>query len=172
VRQHWLFVEADNDRIRVGVEPLHHEHYMRRAIEVAQRNPNAPFGAILVDRETGEILAEGVNDACSNPILHGETAAILACVESQPGADWSRLALYTTAEPCPMCSSAILWSGIPHLIFGTSADTLRELGRPHIRIRAEVVAQRSTLGDLVITGGVLEKECDALYTGISHHHHD
>lgn len=140
---------------------------MRRAIDVARRNPDAPFGAILVDRETGEILAEGVNDARRNPILHGEIAAILAYVEAQRGADWARLALYTTAEPCPMCSSAILWSGIPHLIFGTSADTLRGLGRPHIRVRAEEVAHRSTLGNLVITGGILEKECDALYAEIS-----
>jgi tRNA(adenine34) deaminase len=123
----------------------------------------------LVDRETGEILAEGVNDARRNPILHGEIAAILAYVEAQQAADWARLALYTTAELCPMCSSVILWSGIPHVIFGTSADTLRELGRPHIRIRAVEIAQRSTLGNLVIVGGVLEKECDALYGEISDH---
>jgi tRNA(adenine34) deaminase len=150
---------------------LNHDHFMRRAIDVAQRNRDAPFGAILVDRDIGEILAEGVNDARRNPILHGEIAAILRCVEAQPGAVWSRLALYTTAEPCPMCSSAILWAGIPHLIFGTSANTLRRLGRPHIRIGAEEVAQRSTLGNLVITGGVLEKECDALYVEISDRHH-
>jgi tRNA(adenine34) deaminase len=147
----------------MGAEELNHERYMRRAVEVARRKQDAPFGAVIVDCETGEILAEGVNDARRNPILHGEVAAILACAEAHPGADWSRLALYTTAEPCPMCSSAILWAGIPHLIFGTSTDTLRRLGRPHIRIHAEEVAQRATLGNLVITGGVLETECDALY---------
>ena len=87
---------------------MDHEHYMRRAINVARRNPEAPFGAILVDREIAEILAEGVNDARRNPILHGEIAAILGCVEAQPAADWSRLALYTTAEPCPMCTRACL----------------------------------------------------------------
>jgi tRNA(adenine34) deaminase len=151
---------------------LNEEHYMRRAIQVARRNPEAPFGAILVDRETGEIHAEGVNDARRNPVLHGEVAAILACAEAHPDVAWSRLALYTTAEPCPMCFSAILWAGIPHLIFGTSADTLRELGRPHIRIRPDEVAERSTLEKPVIVGGVLEKDCDALYAEISNRQRD
>jgi tRNA(Arg) A34 adenosine deaminase TadA len=36
---------------------------MRWAIEVARGNPDAPFGAVIVDRETGEVLAEGLNRA-------------------------------------------------------------------------------------------------------------
>jgi tRNA(adenine34) deaminase len=66
---------------------LNHEHYMRRAIVVARRNPEAQFGAILVDSELGKIQAEGVNDARRNPILHGEVAAILACAEAYPEVD-------------------------------------------------------------------------------------
>ena len=42
-----------------GVLP--HEHYMRRAIELGKQNPRLPFGALIVDRVTGEILAEGWN---------------------------------------------------------------------------------------------------------------
>jgi tRNA(adenine34) deaminase len=38
---------------------LQHEHYMRRAIELGKHNPQLPFGALIVDRVSGEILAEG-----------------------------------------------------------------------------------------------------------------
>ncbi len=72
---------------------------MRRAIEVARGNPDNPFGCVIVDRETGETLAEGLNDAGRSPILHGETDASIRLGESRPDVDWSRLVLYTTAEP-------------------------------------------------------------------------
>ena len=57
-----------------GVLP--HEHYMRRAIELGKQNPRLPFGALIVDRVTGEILAEGWNRTEINPIWHGEIDAI------------------------------------------------------------------------------------------------
>ena len=32
---------------------LYHESYMRRAIDLAANVPNLPFGAVIVDRESG-----------------------------------------------------------------------------------------------------------------------
>lgn len=40
---------------------------MRRAIAVAQRNPRYPFGALLVHRGSGQVLAEGINREAQNP---------------------------------------------------------------------------------------------------------
>lgn len=141
-----------------------HERHMRRAIEGARGNPDAPFGCVIANRETGETLAEGLNGAERIPVLHGETDAILRLGEARPDVDWTQLILYTTAEPCPMCSGAILWCRIPYVIFGTSIDTLKRLGLPQIDLPAEQVASRSTyFGGFEITGGVLENECDALF---------
>ncbi len=109
-----------------------HERYMRRAIEIARGNLDAPFGRVIVDGETGEIVAEGLDDARNNPVLHGKTAAIMNLAEARPDADRTRLALYATAEPCPMCAGAILWAGIPRVVFGASVETLKKLGRPQI----------------------------------------
>ncbi len=142
-----------------------HERYMGWAIQVARGNPDAPFGAVIADHDTGEILSEGLNDARRSPVLHGETDAILRFADTRPDADWTRLTLYTTAEPCPMCAGAILWSRIPRLVFGTSVRTLKELGLPQIDLPAREVADRASpsFGELEITGGVLEEECDALF---------
>lgn len=136
---------------------------MLRAIKIAKGNPDAPFGCVIADGETGEILAEGLNDAEESPILHGETAALMDLFGKRPGADTSNLALYTTAEPCPMCSGAILWSGIPNVLYGTSIGTLKRLGLPQIDLPCEEVASRSSFGGFAAMGGVMEGECDALF---------
>ena len=136
---------------------------MRRAIEVARGNPDAPFGCVIVGSGTGEILAEGLNDAEKSPVLHGETAAVMDLFERQPGVDPSGLVLYTTAEPCPMCSGAILWAGIPRVVLGTRLETLEKLGRPLIDLPCEEVSRRATFGGFEVVYGVLERECEALY---------
>ena len=146
---------------------MDHERYMRRAIEIAHGNPEAPFGCVILDGETGEVVSEGLNDADKSPILHGETAAMISLFENNPNADTSPLILYTTAEPCPMCSGAILWAGIPHLVYGTSIETLKRLGLPQIYLPCEQVSDRSSFGGFTVTGGVLEEECDALFTDLA-----
>ena len=146
---------------------LDHEAYMRRAISLADRNPDAPFGCVIVDAQTEEVLAEGVNDAERSPILHGETAAIIDLFDSRPGVDCTNLVLYTTAEPCPMCSGAILWAALPEVVYGTSIQTLKRLDLPQIDLPCEEVARRASWRGFVATGGVLETECDALFERVA-----
>ncbi len=45
-----------NDRMQRMNE---HKLYMHRAIELAANVPDFPFGALIVDRDSGKILAEG-----------------------------------------------------------------------------------------------------------------
>jgi len=140
-----------------------HEPFMRQAIMLAQRNPAAPFGALLVDVETGRIVTEGLNRGGENPTWHGEIDAINRLAAVDPDADWKRLRLYTKAEPCCMCQGAILWSGIREVVYGTSISTLQRLGWRQIDISAHEVARRTPFVKCKLTGGVLERECDALF---------
>ena len=140
-----------------------HENYMQRAIELAANVPDFPFGALIVDRGSGKILSEGWNKSSINPTFHGEIDAINQLVLSNPGINGSKLVLYTTAEPCPMCQGAILWTGIEMVVFGTSIRSLQKMGWRQINILAEEVVRRSPAWRCMITGGVLEQECDALF---------
>ena len=140
-----------------------HKLYMQRAIELATNVPDFPFGALIVDRDSGKILAEGWNKSAINPTFHGEIDAINQLVKSSPGIDGNKLALYTTAEPCPMCQGAILWTGIEMVVFGTSIRSLQKMGWRQIDILAEEVIRRSPAWKCTIIGGVLEQECDALF---------
>jgi uncharacterized protein len=157
----------------VAVDAAVHESHMRRAIEIARGNFDAPFGCVIADRETGEVLAEGLNDAEKNPILHGEIDAVLNLARADPDADWTRLILDTTAEPCPMCSGAILWCGIPRVVFGTSIATLERLDLPQISLSCGEIARSasSSFAHPEITGGVLEGECDALFEEMARRMH-
>ena len=144
-----------------------HEHYMRRAIELAANVPEFPFGALIVHRDGGEILAEGWNKSSINPTFHGEIDAINQLVlnrhEISHEISRDQLVLYTTAEPCPMCQGAILWTGIEMVVFGTSIRSLQKMGWRQIDILAEEVIRRSPGWKCTITGGVLEQACDTLF---------
>lgn len=140
-----------------------HQQYMRFAIELARQNPEAPFGAILVDGRTGKTVAEGINRWRENPVLHGEMDGILKLVQSTDDIPWSQLTLYTTAEPCCMCMGAILWTGIGSVVFGTSIATLTQLGWKQIQISAAEVLRHCPSARCELLPGVLEEECDALF---------
>jgi len=140
-----------------------HENYMRRAIELALKAPAFPFGAIIVRRETGEIVAEGYNQSSLNPTFHGEMVAINHCAEFNRSADWSEFDLYTTAEPCSMCQSAIEWAGIATVYYGTSIPYLQSHNWRQINIRAEEVIAQTPFRNSRIIGGILETECNALF---------
>jgi tRNA(adenine34) deaminase len=142
---------------------LYHERYMRRAIELAGKVPDLPFGAVIVDRDTGTILSEGWNKTSVNPTWHGEIDAINTLASSGVCVKGKSVVLYTTAEPCPMCQAAILWTGIETVVFGTSIRSLQRLGWRQIDILAEEIVRRSPAWKCTLIGGVMERECDALF---------
>ncbi|MDT3776358.1 nucleoside deaminase [Nitrospira sp. MA-1] len=137
--------------------------YMRLAIVMAQKVPQYPFGAVIVRQATGEVLAKGYNRSSRNPIVHGEIDVINRCAAAHAPVDWTTLDLYTTAEPCPMCQSAIEWAGMANVYFGTSIPFLQQHGWRQIDIRAEEVARRTPFRNTKVIGGILEQECNALF---------
>ncbi len=144
-----------------------HDTHMRRALALAANAPDLPFGAVIVDRDSGTVLAEGWNRTAENPTWQGEIDALNHLARSHPGADRARLVLYTTAEPCPMCQAAVLWAGVGAVVFGTSIRFLQQNGWPQVDIPAEEVVRRSPGWDCTLVGGVLEEECNALFLAAS-----
>lgn len=109
-----------------------HEYYMTRALALAHAGYSAggcPIGGVLVDNETGEILGEGHNALVQegNPIVHGEMAALR---DAGRRADRHNTTMYTTLQPCFMCTGAITQFGIPRVVIGddvnaSSYETIR-----------------------------------------------
>ncbi|EOL43073.1 hypothetical protein RV11_GL003110 [Enterococcus phoeniculicola] len=83
---------------------------------------NHSIAAAIID-SNGEILAMGtttVNES-NDPTAHAEINAIRkACTlvnsPKLPKGCW----LYSTFEPCPLCSSAIIWAGIDGVVYANN----------------------------------------------------
>jgi tRNA(Arg) A34 adenosine deaminase TadA len=146
---------------------LDHARYMARAVALAARVPDRPFAAVVVDRDTGAVVAEGWNESANNPTRHGEMVALNNWVASAGRGDPSRLVLYSTAEPCPMCQGAIVWTGVGAVVFGTSIRFLLETGWEQIDIPAAEVVRRTPGCRCSVTGGVMVAECDELFLAAS-----
>lgn len=146
-----------------SLSKLDHERFMRAAIEEGRRNAAWPFGAVIVDADNGEILARGYNQSHRNMTFHGEIVAFNAYVQAFGHEDMPSRVLYTTAEPCPMCMSALIWAGVGGVVYGTSMRQLMQLGIRQITITAEEMCAQAEFYDGAIMGGVLSKETDALF---------
>jgi tRNA(Arg) A34 adenosine deaminase TadA len=142
---------------------MSHESAMRQAVAAAKRAPALPLGAVLVQRDTGQVVAVGVNRTGDSPTFHAEIDAINRCAAEHPGIAWNELDLYTTAEPCPMGQGAVEFAGIQNVHYGTSIPWLQTHGWWQIDIRAEEVSRRATGRGARVIGGVLEGECNALF---------
>lgn len=143
------------------------EYYMQIAIDLAKKNPQAPFGAVIVDNLTGKILAEGLNASAINPTFHGEMVAINNCAAKHPHLDWSKVTLYTTAEPCSMCQSAIVWANIPRVVYATSIGYLMSHGWNQINIPSAEINKQSSFYKGTITGGILADKSNPLFNNLN-----
>ncbi len=155
---------ADTDKATFA--DLDHERFMRLAIEQANKVPECPFGAVVVNHRTKKVMGEGWVRANKNPIWHGEMTAINSCPDVSKDFDWKDMCLYTTGESCPMCQAAIVWTKMPLVVYGSSIPFLQTCGFGQINIRAQAIVDAALFdyGKTVIIGGVLEKECNSLFT--------
>lgn len=106
------------------------------------QNGGGPFGAVIVqiDEESGKVLRYWVNHnhvvEWMDPTAHAEVTTIRTATRelgvldlgrikksesklAQPG-EWSYCVMYSSAESCPMCMSAIYWANIKSLAFSAT----------------------------------------------------
>ena len=94
-----------------------------------------PIGAVIVD-EDGDVVSKGRNRVFSecDPTAHAEVDAIRRAGKHLLDLDRKRftknnLTLYTTCEPCPMCSCTILMSGIKRIVWAADDEEYGGLRR-------------------------------------------
>jgi tRNA(adenine34) deaminase len=97
--------------------------YMEQAIALAKEaaaEGEIPVGALVADRETGEILGRGRNrrELDHSPTAHAEILAIEEAAKKRGTWRLSGCTLYVTLEPCPMCAGAMLNARLGTLVYG------------------------------------------------------
>jgi tRNA(Arg) A34 adenosine deaminase TadA len=136
--------------------------YMIRALEqagLAAERGESPIGAVVVDRETGGILAEDGNrvEELKDPTAHAEMLVIRAASVLKGSPRLTGCDLYVTLEPCPMCAGAISHARVEKLVYGAYDPKgggvdhgARVFDRPTCHHKPDVIS------------GVAEEECAAL----------
>jgi tRNA(Arg) A34 adenosine deaminase TadA len=102
------------------------ERFLRRAIELAAAGRaagDAPYGSLLVSQE-GEVLAEAYNTVHSDNDIsaHPELKmARWAASKLDPGTA-AATTMYTSCQPCQMCTGAIARSGLGRVVYALSTE--------------------------------------------------
>ena len=109
------------------------ECLLLRAIELARRSRekgNHPFGSLLVD-SSGEVVLEAENTVVTgNDVTgHAELNLVRAASKEFDVEALRRSTLYTSTEPCAMCSSAIYWSGIGRVVYALGSEQLMAIAK-------------------------------------------
>jgi len=114
------------------------EQRMALAIALSERSVRhggGPFGAAVFERDTGRLVAAGVNlvEPANCSLAHAEMVA-LALAQRRLGSydlgaeGLPACELVTSAEPCAMCLGAVPWSGVRRLVCGARDADAREVG--------------------------------------------
>jgi tRNA(Arg) A34 adenosine deaminase TadA len=107
------------------------QKFIRIAIAIAQRskaNGNHPYGAVLVGPQ-GERLLEAENTVVTHRDCtgHAETNLMRKATRQYEADFLKSCTIYTSTEPCPMCSGAIFWGNVRRVVFGLSEARLYSL---------------------------------------------
>jgi tRNA(Arg) A34 adenosine deaminase TadA len=102
---------------------MNHAHYMIQALleaRAAAARGEVPIGAVVVDTQSGAVLAAAGNETEQNndPTAHAEILALQRACKIKGAPRLPECDLYVTLEPCPMCAAALSFARIRRVYFG------------------------------------------------------
>jgi tRNA(adenine34) deaminase len=143
-----------------------HEYFMSEAILEAKESVlkgNGPIGCVIT--KDGVIVARGHNEEGTNcdPTAHAEIVVIRRLCSQLGTKNLEGHTLYSTLQPCGMCSVACLWANISVVVYGASRETVSPVlfAIKHLNT-IDFIADASNK-DVQVVPNVLNKECSELY---------
>ena len=134
------------------------------------KNGNHPFGAVLAD-EKGNILLHSQNSVVTkgDATGHAETNLMRQASLLYNKEFLETCTIYSSAEPCVMCSGAIYWAGVKRLVYGLNETTLFELtgndpANETLQLPCREVFKHSRR-DIEVIGPLLENEAKKAHEG-------
>ena len=108
------------------------KRFMQMAIDLSEQSVDGkkggPFGAIIV-RE-GKIIGSSGNCVFKNtdPTAHAEVMAIRDACKNMQSTDLSGCDIYSSGEPCPMCTAAIYLANLNNIYYCNTEKDAMEYG--------------------------------------------
>lgn len=135
-----------------------YEKIMRIAIEeakLAYNRGDVPVGAVLVDNSGNVLVRSGnMQRTENNPTSHAEIVLIREATRKLGTDNLEEYSLFSTAEPCPMCASALLMVKIKKMYIGAR---LENDFYPNIKIKE--ITKLLDDESILLVEGILEEEC-------------
>ena len=137
------------------------EDFMRLALEEAKKG-DAPYGAVIV--KDNEVVASAYNTVKqdSDPSAHAEVNVIRRLTAKLKNPSLEGYTIYTTGEPCPMCATACVLTGLSEIVYGASIEDLISVNQSQINISCDEVIAKS-FRKIKVTKGVLKEQCLSLF---------
>jgi tRNA(adenine34) deaminase len=164
-----VFVQPDTNNSTRAVSDATDLAFMGRALEWAKKGDVAtggdPIGCVIV--LDGKIVGEGFNECemrC-DPTSHAEIVAIRRACEILQTTELRGATLYSTLQPCGMCSMASIWAKISRIVYGAKREDVHEMYFEERNRGTVDYLSNAYRDDLSLLGGVMTKECAALYVG-------
>jgi tRNA(adenine34) deaminase len=139
------------------------EKYMKMALEQAERacqKGEIPVGALLLRGD--RVLAKDHNRCIelSDPTAHAEILVLRRGGEILRNYRLNDAVMYVTAEPCPMCVSAMVHSRISRLVFGTPEPKFGA-----VESKFKLLNDNGLSHKVKVDRGILEKDCAEILKG-------
>jgi tRNA(adenine34) deaminase len=140
-----------------------HEDFMIACLElalIAKESGNSPVGSVIV--KDGGIVARGVERVKEHNDItfHAEIEAIRSATEYLNSQDLSACILYSTHEPCIMCSYIIRHTKINTVVIGLSSGELGGFSSGYPLLLDKKIKHWGKPPKII--QGVLEKDCEEL----------
>lgn len=150
------------------------ERFVREALEEARAaaaSGNRPFGSVLV--LDGEVIRRAQNSTVTDDDIaaHPEFKLARWAAASLEPAEIAESTLYTSTEPCPMCTGAVYWSGLRRVVFSCSSADKAEFAGPSIVMSCTEIFDNA-VDDVEVIGHVLHDEGRAIHESFWSSTHD
>ena len=135
-----------------------HIHYMKKCIELgkeAMLNGNPPVGSILVSNDTIIGIGKEAGKSGNDITKHAEIEAIRDALANHQSI--KNAILYTTHEPCIMCSYVIRHHHIKTVVYGIKSKHVGGVTSQFKILETENIPSWKEIPEII--EGVLENEC-------------
>ena len=132
--------------------------------KISLQEGNFGFGAVITKNDELIAKAHDTEKTSGDSTAHAEMIAI-RCASSKLGRDLSGCVLIATHEPCPMCATAIIWSGITEIAYGFSIKDAIKQGRRRIGLSCRELFIRAGK-EICINEDLLHDQCSVLYSKV------
>jgi tRNA(Arg) A34 adenosine deaminase TadA len=142
-----------------------HKPFLREAIalsKAAVEHGNEPFGSVLM--RGGDVILRAENSVFTGHDMtnHAELNLIKLAAQHYDTDFLADCTLYTSTEPCAMCSGAIYWSGIGRMVFACSEARLGEIAGIGLNVPSRTVLQTGARM-VTVVGPDLEDEAAEIH---------